>query len=119
VSGWLLPSEALVAALIATALVIIGATFARRRTIARGEPLVVCAVRDPGAGRWRVGLARYGATGYDHVVDEGGRLAIDFGVTGPPESYFVDAGGIVRAKQFGPLNEALMDERLTAVGMSR
>jgi len=65
VSGWLLPSEALVAALIATALVIIGATFARRRTIARGEPLVVCAVRDPGAGRWRVGLARYGATGLD------------------------------------------------------
>ena len=52
----------------------------------------------------RAFLARYGATGYDHVVDEGGRLAIDFGVTGPPESYFVDAGGIVRAKQFGPLN---------------
>ena len=67
----------------------------------------------------RAFLARYGSTGYDHVVDEGGRLAIDFGVTGPPESYFVDATGIVRAKQFGPLNEALMDERLAAVGMSR
>ena len=41
------------------------------------------------------------------VVDEGGRLAIDLGVTGPPETFFVDADGIVRAKQFGPLNEAL------------
>ena len=67
----------------------------------------------------RAFLARYGATGYDHVVDEGGRLAIDFGVTGPPESYFVDADGIVRAKQFGPLNQALMDERLAATGISR
>jgi len=67
----------------------------------------------------RAFLARYGSTGYDHVVDEGGRLAIDFGVTGPPESYFVDAGGIVRAKQFGPLNEALMDERLAAAGITR
>jgi cytochrome c biogenesis protein CcmG/thiol:disulfide interchange protein DsbE len=67
----------------------------------------------------RAFLARYGATGYDHVVDEGGRLAIDFGVTGPPESYFVDADGIVRAKQFGPLNEALMDERLAAAGISQ
>jgi cytochrome c biogenesis protein CcmG/thiol:disulfide interchange protein DsbE len=67
----------------------------------------------------RAFLARYGATGYDHVVDEGGRLAIDYGVTGPPESYFVDAGGIVRAKQFGPLSEALMDERLATIGINR
>jgi cytochrome c biogenesis protein CcmG/thiol:disulfide interchange protein DsbE len=67
----------------------------------------------------RAFLARYGATGYDHVIDGGGRLAIDFGVTGPPESYFVDAEGIVRAKQFGPLNQALMDERLAATGISR
>ena len=67
----------------------------------------------------RAFLARYGATGYDHVIDEGGGLAIDFGVTGPPESYFVGADGIVRAKQFGPLNETLMDERLAAIGIDR
>ena len=64
-SGWFLPGEVLVAALLLVALVVTGATFARRRTIARGEPLVLCAVRDPGAGRWRVGLARYGANGLD------------------------------------------------------
>ena len=64
-SGWLVPGELLVAALVLVLGVVIAATFARRRTIARGEPLVVCAVRDPGAGRWRVGLARYGATGLD------------------------------------------------------
>ena len=67
----------------------------------------------------RAFLARYGDTGYAHVLDESGRLAIEYGVTGPPESFFVDADGIVRAKQFGPLTDALMDERLAAIGLDR
>jgi len=64
-------------------------------------------------------LARYGDAGYEHLVDENGRLAIEFGVTGPPETYFVDADGIVRAKQFGPLTDALMDLNLAKVGIDR
>lgn len=63
-------------------------------------------------------LARYGDTGYQHVVDDDGRLAIDFGVTGPPETFFVDADGIVRDRQFGPLSEALMDQRLASIGVA-
>jgi cytochrome c biogenesis protein CcmG/thiol:disulfide interchange protein DsbE len=60
-------------------------------------------------------LGRYGDAGYPHLVDPGGRLAIEFGVTGPPETFFVDADGIVRAKQFGPLTDALMAERLATI----
>lgn len=60
-------------------------------------------------------LARYGDAGYRHVVDDGGRLAIDFGVTGPPETFFVDAAGIVRDKQFGPLTDGLMAQRLSSI----
>ena len=60
-------------------------------------------------------LARYGDAGYPQLIDPEGRLAIEFGVTGPPESYFVDADGVVRAKQFGPLTDALMGERLATV----
>jgi cytochrome c biogenesis protein CcmG/thiol:disulfide interchange protein DsbE len=60
-------------------------------------------------------LARYGDAGYAHVRDESGRLAIDFGVTGPPETFFVDADGIVRDKQFGPLTDALLAERLASI----
>lgn len=67
----------------------------------------------------RAFLERHGDTGYAHVVDESGRLAIDYGVTGPPESFFVDAEGIVRAKQFGPLTGELMAERLAAIGLDR
>lgn len=47
-----------------------------------------------------------------NLVDDGGRLAIDFGVTGPPESYFIDAEGIVRFKQFGAVAAAVIDDEL-------
>jgi len=60
-------------------------------------------------------LARYGDAGYPHVLDDGGRLAIEYGVTGPPETFFVDADGIVRDKQFGPLTDELMADRLGAI----
>jgi len=63
-------------------------------------------------------LARYGDTGYAHVVDPDGRLAIDFGVTGPPETFFVDAEGNVRDRQFGPLSAVLMAQRLASIGVS-
>ena len=60
-------------------------------------------------------LARYGDAGYPHLIDATGRLAIDFGVTGPPETFFVDADGIVQAKQFGPLTDALMADHLARI----
>ena len=64
-------------------------------------------------------LALHGDAGYRHLIDEDGRLAIDFGVTGPPETFFVDADGIVRARQWGPLTEATMDERLASIGIGQ
>jgi cytochrome c biogenesis protein CcmG, thiol:disulfide interchange protein DsbE len=60
-------------------------------------------------------LARYGDAGYAHVVDDTGALAVDYGVTGPPETFFVDANGIVRARQWGPLTDALLAERLATI----
>lgn len=60
-------------------------------------------------------LDRYGDAGYAHVVDERGSISIDFGVIGPPETFFVDADGIVRAKQIGPLDDALLAERLSTI----
>jgi hypothetical protein len=44
---------------------VLGAVFTRRRLIARGEPLMVCALREQGDRRWRFGLARYGTTGLE------------------------------------------------------
>ncbi len=62
-------------------------------------------------------LARYGDAGYAQVADEAGWVGVDYGVTGPPETFFVDAEGIVRAKQFGPLTAALMAEHLASIGV--
>jgi cytochrome c biogenesis protein CcmG/thiol:disulfide interchange protein DsbE len=64
-------------------------------------------------------LLRYGDAGYANVIDVNGSIAIDFGVTGPPETYFVDAEGIVRAKQLGPLTEEVMTEKLALIGVER
>lgn len=45
----------------------------------------------------------YVASGYDGD----GRVGIDWGVYGAPETFLVDANGIVLHKHLGPLNEAV------------
>ncbi len=53
---------------------------------------------------------------YPNVLDSGGKIAIDYGVTGIPESYFVDATGNLKRKFVGPMNEerlrSILDEML-------
>jgi cytochrome c biogenesis protein CcmG/thiol:disulfide interchange protein DsbE len=65
------------------------------------------------ASRW---LDRYGDGGWPDLADDG-RLALDFGVTGPPETYFVDAGGVIRHRVVGPLTTRAMAEGLAAIGL--
>ena len=61
----LLTGELLVGGALFIVVVVLGAVFTRRRLIARGNPLTVCALREPCDGRWRFGLARYGPTGLE------------------------------------------------------
>jgi cytochrome c biogenesis protein CcmG/thiol:disulfide interchange protein DsbE len=61
------------------------------------------------AKRW---LAEYGDP-YDIVVaDYPGDIAIDFGVTGAPESFLVDANGVIRYKYISPITPRVIDEEL-------
>ncbi|HEX9634659.1 MAG TPA: DsbE family thiol:disulfide interchange protein [Candidatus Limnocylindria bacterium] len=64
-------------------------------------------------------LARYGDGGWPDVLDPSGRIAIDLGVTGPPETFFVDAAGIVRYRHVGPLTEEVLVEQLAVLGLDR
>lgn len=64
-------------------------------------------------------LARYGDGGWATLIDPSGGTAIDFGVTGPPESFFVDADGIVRYKQYGPVTPAVIDAQLAPLVAAR
>ena len=64
--------------------------------------------------------ARYGEPSWPTLLDPNGSLAIDFGVSGPPESYVIDANGIVRYKQFGPLTpQVIADEVGRLLGTAR
>ena len=44
--------------------------------------------------------------------DASGRVAIDFGVTGVPESYLVDRGGVIRWRYAGPLTPEIVERQL-------
>ena len=50
----------------------------------------------------------YLASGFD----EKGRIGIDWGVTGTPETFVIDKQGIVRYKHIGPLTVELMQEKI-------
>ena len=45
-------------------------------------------------------------------ADESGRVGVDFGVYGVPESYVVDGAGVVRYRFVGPLDQAAVDQVL-------
>ena len=65
---------------------------------------------DPGdAPRW---LAEFGNPYALIFVDADGRAALDWGIYGAPESYLVDARGIVRWKHVGPLSEDIVVREL-------
>jgi cytochrome c biogenesis protein CcmG, thiol:disulfide interchange protein DsbE len=67
-----------------------------------------------GAARF---LARYGDGGWFDLLDPSGATAVDFGVTGPPETFFVDAAGVVRGKQIGPVTSDVVSAQLGAMGV--
>lgn len=50
------------------------------------------------------------------ATDADGRVGIDYGVYGVPETYVIDKAGIIRYKQIGPItDEALRDKILPMV----
>jgi len=50
------------------------------------------------------------------VTDADGRVGIDYGVYGVPETYVIDKAGIIRYKQIGPITiEALRDKILPLI----
>ncbi len=42
------------------------------------------------------------------IIDEDSRIAIDYGVYGVPETYFIGADGLIAYKHIGPLNRQLL-----------
>jgi cytochrome c biogenesis protein CcmG/thiol:disulfide interchange protein DsbE len=61
-------------------------------------------------------LDAYGrAEGMQYVVDPESRVAIDFGVFGVPETYFVAPDGTIMAKKVGPISSIEMSNTINTI----
>ncbi len=61
-------------------------------------------------------LGRHGNPYRVSLYDAEGRLGLDLGVYGVPETFLIDGAGVVRYKHVGPLDEAVIaDELLPAI----
>lgn len=64
--------------------------------------------RDP-AKAW---LAEHGDPYNFSIWDRDGKIGIDYGVYGVPETFVIDKAGIVRMKHIGPLTQAVVSEKI-------
>jgi cytochrome c biogenesis protein CcmG, thiol:disulfide interchange protein DsbE len=46
------------------------------------------------------------------VADRDGRVGIDYGVYGVPETFVIDREGIIRFKQIGPITPEVLQDKL-------
>jgi len=63
----------------------------------------------PAAQAW---LAQMGNPYVQSLVDADGRVGIDFGVYGVPETYVIDAQGVVRYRQVGPVTPDVLERQI-------
>lgn len=62
----------------------------------------------------RAYVARAGSP-YPQLIDPRSQMAVDYGVAGVPETYFIDAEGIIRDKYVGPIDRATFAARIRAL----
>jgi cytochrome c biogenesis protein CcmG/thiol:disulfide interchange protein DsbE len=80
-------------------------------------PILGLNYKDKGdeAQRW---LKQFGDPYQLSVVDADGRTGIDYGVYGVPETYLIDAEGVIRYKQIGPLTQAILEQKVLPLAMA-
>lgn len=64
------------------------------------------------AKRW---IAELGNPYDEILVDEDGRVGLDLGVFGAPETYVIDKQGIIRYKYIGNLHQKVWDETIQPI----
>lgn len=62
--------------------------------------------------RW---LDYYGDPYTKNVHDLNGKLGIDFGVYGVPETFIIDHKGIIRYKHIGPITEDILENKILPI----
>lgn len=64
--------------------------------------------REDGMG-W---LQQFGNPYTDSLFDPDGRIGIDYGVYGVPETFVIDRAGIIRYKHIGPITPAVLRDKI-------
>ena len=59
--------------------------------------------------RW---LKQYGDPYVLSIMDAEGRVGIDYGVYGVPETYVIDKVGVIRFKQIGPVTQDVLEKTI-------
>ncbi|HKI99198.1 MAG TPA: redoxin domain-containing protein [bacterium] len=62
---------------------------------------------------------RYGKTYYLALDDAAGDVSLNYGLYGVPETFFVDAKGIIRYKQIGAVTPEVLEEQIPKLIASR
>ena len=62
--------------------------------------------------RW---LDYYGNPYVESALDLDGKVGIDFGVYGVPETFIVDKKGIIRYKQIGPITDDILEDTILPI----
>lgn len=77
----------------------------------RDVPIIGLNYKDqrPDALAW---LDRFGNPYRLSVSDADGRVGIDYGVYGVPETYVIDRAGIIRMKHIGPVTPEVLDAKI-------
>ena len=52
---------------------------------------------------------------YHNVIDEEGKVAIEFGVTGIPEKYFINSNGEIIMKILGPTTSEQLESVISEI----
>lgn len=60
-------------------------------------------------------LERHGSPYIDNIMDAEGSLSFDLGVYGAPETFIVDAHGVIRYHHAGALTEPLIEQQIRPV----
>jgi len=76
-----------------------------------GGPALVGVVFEDTDGAARDFLAQQGAH-WPTVGEQGGRLALAYGVTSPPETFLISPTGLVAAHIYGAVTEPFLDQQL-------
>ena len=72
--------------------------------------------RDDEAKRW---LAQFGDPYTLSAVDADGRIGIDYGVYGVPETYVIGPDGVILFKQIGPVTPEVLEKKILPLVAAR